>query len=132
MAEADRGGVAATHRVAHDRAVILVFDDAEFFLDIRDDVVEHLLLHAPTAWGDAETAATRTSAASRTSRRRRVSHRFLQREDLRLFAGGARLLVAEGHDDDRGNGLLVRDEVVHDGVGHAGLRPAELVVVGAM
>ena len=40
--------------------------------------------------------------------------------------------MAEGHDDDRGNGLLVRDEVVHDGVGHAGLRPAHLVVVGAM
>ena len=40
--------------------------------------------------------------------------------------------MAEGHDDDRGNGLLVRDEVVHDGVGHAGLRPAALVVVGAM
>src|SRR6478672_5820167 len=69
MAEADGGAVTAAHRIAHDRAVILVLDDAELFLDIRDDVVEHLLLHAPPARGDAETAATRTSAASRTSRR---------------------------------------------------------------
>src|SRR3954465_1306833 len=60
MAEADGGAVSAAHRIAHDRAVILVFDDAELLLDIRNDVVEHLLLHAPSARGDAETAATGT------------------------------------------------------------------------
>ena len=71
----------------------------------------------------------------RTARDRRwrgVAQRFLQREDFRLFASGTGLLMAEGHDDDRGNGLLLRDEIVHDGVGHAGLRPAALVVVGAV
>jgi hypothetical protein len=83
-------------------------------------------------WGACgRTTLTRRSAA-RDRRRRRVPQRFLQREDLRLFTSSTGLLMAEGHDDDRGNGLLVRDEVVHDGVGHAGLRPAELVVVGAM
>src|SRR3954464_5492637 len=109
MAEADGGAVTAAHRIAHDRAVILVFDDAELFLNIRNDVVEHLLLHAPTARGDAETPATGACAARRTSRRRAnrrgasgrttltrrsaararrrrsVPQRFLQREDLRLF-----------------------------------------------
>src|SRR4029079_12703359 len=103
--------------IAHDRAVILVLDDPELFLDIRNDVVEHLLLHAPTARGDAKTPATGTSAASRSSRRRtsrrrasgrttltqrgaararrrrRVTHRLLQREDLRLPAGRAGLLM---------------------------------------
>ena len=87
--------------------------------------------------GGADPAALRPDrparrSAARDRRRRRVAQRFLQREDLRLFASRTGRLVAEGHDDDRGNGLLVRDEVVHDVVGHAGLRPAALVVVGAM
>ena len=79
--------------------------------------------------------ARTTPTRSRTARDRRwrgVPQRFLQREDFRLFAGGTSLVMAEGHDDDRGNGLLLRDEIVHDGVGHAGLRPAALVVVGAV
>ena len=74
---------------------------------------------------------TRSSTA-RGRRWRGVAQRLLQREDFRLFAGGAGLVMAEGHDDDRGNGLLLRNEIVHDGVGHAGLRPAALVVVGAV
>jgi enterochelin esterase family protein len=47
-----------------------------------------------------------------------------------LHGGGTRLLMTEGHDDDRGNSLLLREEIVHDHVGHAGVRPAALVVVG--
>src|SRR4029453_4703896 len=138
MAEADRRGVTAAHRVAHDRAVILVLDDAELFLDIRDHVVEHFLLHAPTARRNpsAETPATGTTTTwSITAFGRRgggIPQGFLQRDDFGLLAGGTRLLMTEGHDDDRGNGLLLREEIVHDHFAHAGLRPAALVVVGAV
>jgi hypothetical protein len=40
--------------------------------------------------------------------------------------------VAEGHHDDRRDRFALGDEIVHDRVGHAGLRPAALVVVGAV
>ena len=95
-----------------------LLEDAVLLLDERDDVAEQILLHEAHP---AEAARLRLGLDAQLG---------LQRPDLGLLAGRAGDLVAERHDDQCRLGFPVGEQVVHDPVGPAGLRPPALEVVG--
>src|SRR5688572_2730864 len=72
MSESDRSAVPTAHRVAEDRAGLLVFDHAKLAFDIRYHVAEQIFFDvARTGRCGTTTAASRPGRGSDTGGRRR-------------------------------------------------------------